>query len=126
MPGLIESFALGWVNARERHAGETAGDVASSDADSLVGELEETRQSLAELAETAEGLQARVAELEAEREASPVALLADVLRLPGVKNWLLSRHHPDRHPDANDVERRVLTETLQKIIAAYEILERGK
>jgi hypothetical protein len=63
---------------------------------------------------------------ETESGAAALATLADVLALPGVKTLLLSRYGLQKHPDANESERRRLTETLDKINAAYKIVERGK
>jgi hypothetical protein len=114
---IFEDWRQGWAQGRSSQA-----DPAPRGA----GGDEDQDNALAELTDLAEQLQARVDELEAERDASPAELFASVLRLPGVKTWLLSRFHPDKHPDANETERRVLTDTLQKINAAYEILERGK
>jgi hypothetical protein len=117
MLGVIEGLRRGWAHGR---AAPDASAPAAGSAD-----YAPEQQTLAEVVALAEALQARVDELEAEREASPAALFAEALRLPGVKTWLLSRFHPDKHPDANEAERGVLTASLQKINAAYETLERG-
>jgi hypothetical protein len=79
----------------------------------------------------AESLQARIAELEAAAAQTgngdaTVAPLIAVLDLPGVKTWLLSRFNPAKHPDATELERRLLARNQQKISAAYEIVERHK
>jgi hypothetical protein len=57
--------------------------------------------------------------------AAPEAVLRELLRLPGLKLWLLSRFHPDMHPDANEADRQVLAGTVHMINAAYEFIERG-
>jgi hypothetical protein len=75
---------------------------------------EENRQLIDELRATVEGLQAKA------------EVLADALRLPGVKLWLLAKFHPDKHPQANEAERAVHTQNFQKVNAAYEMIERGQ
>jgi hypothetical protein len=79
---------------------------------------------VAEVVALAEALQARVDELEAER--GDAGVIADVLRLPGVKIWLLARFHPDKHPHANEAERELHAQNFQKIKAVYEIVERDQ
>jgi len=80
--------------------------------------------ALAEVTALADQQQARIDELEGELASSPAALYAAVLHLPGIKTWLVSRFHPDKHPDANAAEREFLTACLQKVNAAYEAMER--
>jgi hypothetical protein len=89
------------------------------------------KPSYGELMARAESLQARIAELEAAAAQTgngdaTVAPLIAVLDLPGVKTWLLSRFNPAKHPDATELERRLLARNQQKISAAYEIVERHK
>ena len=57
---------------------------------------------MGELAETVELLQARVVELIGGAEP-----MAKVLRLPGVKTWLLQRFHPDKYPEADERQSEV-------------------
>ena len=78
-------------------------------------------ETLAETAELAEKLNARVDELETELAEN--AVFSEVLLLPGVKRWLAGRFHPDK-PGLNDGERKAFTETMQKINTAYEALEK--
>jgi hypothetical protein len=54
--------------------------------------------ALAGVVALAEALKARVDELEADR--ANAGMVADVLRLPGVKTWLVSGFHPGKRPDA--------------------------
>jgi hypothetical protein len=113
---MFEDFRRGWTDGRSgevnpaRRPQSPAGDGAKED------------NSLAEITALAEQLQARVDELEA--GGAEVTVLAGVLRLPGVKTWLLSRFHPDKHTDANETERKALTDASQMINAAYEFVER--
>jgi hypothetical protein len=88
------------------------------------GEAVEEVTALMEVTILAEQLQARVDELEAERAA--ITDLTGVLRLPGVKTWLQKRFHPDKNPDANETERKALTEAAQMINAAYKCVERDQ
>jgi hypothetical protein len=114
LAGVIEAFARGWVRARDMDAAGSAGDNAdgaAADTDAMAEELEEYRRVLAELTETVDALKARV------------NLCFAVLRLPGVKLWLINRFHPDKHPNANETESAALNETLQTINAAYDALE---
>ena len=81
------------------------------------------KESLAEVSALAEQYELRVKELEAELAASPAAIYAEVLRLPGVKVWLTKRFHPDK-PDVKDGEREWLTVRMQTVNAAYAALEK--
>jgi hypothetical protein len=122
MTGLFDDFKRGFSQARadtarpSRH--EPAVEPATAPADGAA-----EKESFAETAALAEQLSARVNELEAELEASPAAIYAEVLRLPGVKRWLSTQFHPDK-PDVNDGERQWLTERMQKVNAAYAALEK--
>jgi hypothetical protein len=87
-------------------AGETA---------AMEAEIAGLRALLAELGQLAE---ARIAELEHSADC-----LAEVLRAPGVRKMLLG-FHPDRHPQADENQRRALTETIAKINAAYDLIDR--
>jgi hypothetical protein len=77
-------------------------------------ELAETKQLLAEMADYAEKMEARVIELIASSEP-----MARVLLLPGVKTYLLQRFHPDKYPDADAKQRELLTNALKTINTAY-------
>jgi hypothetical protein len=77
-------------------------------------ELLEIKRLLAEMADYAELMEARVIELIAGAEPMAKALL-----LPGVKTFLLQRFHPDKYPDAGEKERELLTNALKTINAAY-------
>jgi hypothetical protein len=79
-------------------------------------ELADKKRLLAEFADYTEQLQNRVVELIAGAEP-----MAKVLRLPGVKAFLLQRFHPDKHPDADDRRRELLTEALKTINTAYAL-----
>jgi hypothetical protein len=50
---------------------------------------------------------------------------AEVLCLPGVEKGLRNRFHPDKHPQADEAERRALTEATQKINAVYSAIKRN-
>lgn len=49
--------------------------------------------------------------------------LIEVLKLPGVRKWLLEKFHPDRYPDANPVQRDALERAAGVINAAYDIVK---
>jgi hypothetical protein len=76
--------------------------------------LEEALRIMAGLKEYAEQMEDRVTQLLA--GAQP---MARVLLLPGVKSFLLHRFHPDKHPDANEQQKQMLTEAMQMITAIY-------
>jgi hypothetical protein len=114
MLAIFEGFRAG-----RAHAGEEYRD-APRGSNEAPGDAAETKIMLAKVTAMAEAL------LEAERDASPLKQLIAVLALPGVKTWLLAKFHPDKHADANDAERELHTQNVQKINAAYEIVERGK
>ena len=106
---FVEEFRRGWTDGRTRQVDPARlPDGAGSD----------QGKTLAEVSALADQLNARVIELEAQ-----IAACTGVLRLPGVKTWLLSRFHPDKHPDANEEERRAFQESAQMINAAYEVAE---
>jgi hypothetical protein len=109
---FVEELRRGWTDGRAGQA-DTARLPDDADSDS------DQQNTVAEVSALAEQLNARVIELEAE-----VAALTGVLRLPGVKTWLLSRFHPDKHPNANAEERRAFEECAQMINVAYEVVER--
>jgi hypothetical protein len=77
----------------------------------------------AETALLLEQLIERVTELEAMLTSSPAALFGEVLLLPGVKHLLARCFYPDK-PGLNKAERRAFTEARQKILAAYDRLEK--
>lgn len=88
----------------------------------LEGELRQCAQELAELAEYAEQMRDRIAELESLPPESET--FAAVLRLRGVEKWLRAKFHPDKHPDADEEARQAYTEATQHINAAYSALKR--
>jgi hypothetical protein len=92
------------------------------DTAAMAVEIESLRALIGELGEAAE---TRVAELQALlTETTHCAdCLAEVLRAPGVRKMLLS-FHPDRHPEADENQRRALTETAAKINAAFDLIDR--
>jgi hypothetical protein len=83
----------------------------------LEAEHEESKRLIAELAETVELLDRRVIELI--KGAEP---MANVLRIPGVRTFLLQHCHPDRHPNASAEEREVWTEAMKAINLVYAFL----
>jgi hypothetical protein len=116
---FVEEFRRGWTDGRTGHA----------DAARLPdGSGSDQEKTFAEVSALADQLNARVLELEAEvaeinELRAEITACTGVLRLPGVKTWLLSRFHPDKHPDANEEERRAFQESAQMINAAYEVAE---
>jgi hypothetical protein len=72
------------------------------------------------LKEYAEQMQAQLEEL-----AAGIEPMGKVLMLPGVKTFLLQRFHPDKHPEADEQQRRAFTEAMQAISAAYAIIAKG-
>jgi hypothetical protein len=126
MLGMVEGFLRGWASARATEGTPTEQPQAAAGEPILepngAGETVEEVTALMEVTILAEQLQARVDELEA--ECAAITNLAGVLRLPGVRTWLLRTFHPDRNPDANEAERKALTDASQMIIAAYKFVER--
>jgi hypothetical protein len=118
MSVVFEDFRRGWARGRAMQPG------ADELPQSSVGNSNKEIKSLAEVTALADQLEARNRELEAELAASPAALFAEVLRLSGVRQWLASRFHPDKHRDANETEREWLTAATQKVNAAYAALEK--
>jgi hypothetical protein len=112
------------ARGRRRPAGEADIDLPRSDDGSLEeafraleSEHDESKRLVGELVETVELLQGRIIELIAGAEP-----MANVLRLRGVKNFLLLSFHPDRHPNASEQERKVFEEAMQTINAAYAVI----
>jgi hypothetical protein len=99
---------------------------AAAGESAMAAEIAGLRALLAELREVAEGAVARNVELETMlTETTHCAdRLAEVLRLPGVRKTLLG-FHPDRHPEADENQRRALTEAVAKINAAYDLIDRA-
>jgi hypothetical protein len=93
-------------------ADQSAADVAALQ--ERENELTETVRLVAELKDYAEQLENRVAELIAGAEP-----MAKVLRLPGVKTFLLTKFHPDKYPEADERQCALLTEAIKTINAAY-------
>jgi hypothetical protein len=121
MVNIVESFRRGRARARA----ELPPALPRRNALPREGEMPaEAQKSFAEVSALADQQNARIIELEAELAASPAAIFAEVLRLPGVRTFLVARFHPDKHRDTNEVERAQLTGQLQKINAAYEALEK--
>ncbi len=97
-------------------------------------ECDVKKEALDELVPLVEQLQARNAELEAMPDAGGPC--ADVLRLPAistktvkvpsVKNLLLDRFHPEKHPKADDDAKQALKDATLKINAAYDAIKRGR
>jgi len=87
----------------------------------LEAERDAAKKLLADVTASAEQLQKRIAELETEP-----GVFAEVLLLPGVRKVLLKLFHPDTHPDADEDQRRVLTEGSGKVNAAYALIDKGK
>jgi len=116
---FVEEFRRGWTDGRTGQVDpERLSDGAGSD----------QGKTLAEVSALADQLNARVIELEAEvaqidELRGQITVLTAVLRLPGVKIWLLSRFHPDKHPDLNGEARKAYEESTQTINAAYEVVE---
>jgi hypothetical protein len=116
------------ARGRRRPAVEADTDPSQSDDGSfeeafraLEAEHEETKQLVGELAETVELLQARVVELIGAAEP-----MAKVLRLPGVKTWLLQRFHPDKYPEADERQSELLNDAIKAINAAYAVIEKER
>lgn len=82
--------------------------------------LEEALRVVVELKKYAEQLQEQMAQLTA-----GVEPMAKVLMLPGVKTFLLQRFHPDKYPDADEEQRRLITEAMQAITVAYAAVAKG-
>lgn len=76
--------------------------------------LEEALRIMAGLKEYAEQMEDRVTQLLA-----GIQPMARVLLLPGVKSFLLHRFHPDKHPDASEQQKQMLTEAMQMVTAVY-------
>ena len=83
-------------------------------------ELDDAFRLLAEMKEFIELQSNRVIEL-----IGAVEPMASVLRLPGVKTYLLQHFHPDVHPNASAAEREVCTEAMKAINAAYAVIAKG-
>jgi len=49
--------------------------------------------------------------------------MAKALRLPGVKEFLVKKFHPDKYPDADERQRALLTEAIKIINAAYALAD---
>jgi hypothetical protein len=47
----------------------------------------------------------------------------EVLKLPGVRKWLLEKFHPDRYPDANEAQKEALANAAALINAAYDVVK---
>jgi hypothetical protein len=82
------------------------------------GELTENKRLLAEMADYAEKMEARVVEVIAGAEP-----MARTLRLPGVKTFLFNKFHPDKHPDADARQLALLNEAVKTISAAYALAD---
>lgn len=80
-------------------------------------ELDDALRLLGEFKEYVEQQQDRLIEV-----IGAVEPMAKVLRLPGVKTFLLQRFHPDTHPNASAAESEVFTEAMKAINVAYAII----
>lgn len=91
-----------------------------------VGQEESLRALLGETAEIAEQSLARNAELETELTASRefADALAEAMQSPGMKRLLAKQYSPDAHAKATEGEKAELTACMQKINAAYDLIER--
>lgn len=107
-----------WDETSPGDAGENSGGGAEAQAAMQDGELAEAKRLLAEMTDYAEQLEARVVELIAGAEP-----MAKVLRLPGVKTYLLTKFHPDKYPDADEQQRALLIEAITTINAAYALAD---
>jgi len=141
MSGFWDNFRQGRNQARAALgrpplAGSDAGELAKDDAvvdtseapernelqaalEHRKAELEEATRVIGELRDYAEKLQHRVVALIAGNEP-----MAKVLRLPGVKTWLLQRFHPDKWPDADERQKALLNDAMQAIAAAYATVKK--
>jgi hypothetical protein len=115
----FDDFVQGY-NAARTETGKQAGRQEPAAPEPVANGAAEN-ETLAETAELAEKLNARVYELET--ELAGTAVFGEVLLLPGVKRWLAGRFHPDK-PGLNDGERKAFTEAMQKINSAYDALEK--
>jgi hypothetical protein len=128
MTGFLDGFRRGFEAARAATA-KPGAPIERDEDEPADGASDDDRKTVAEVAELAEKLQARVDELEAESAQidelrAQIKVFTGVLKLPGVKTWVRSRFHPDSHPGANEEERRAFKESAQIINAAYEFVER--
>jgi len=116
-PAVVEHVVEDWVDAPEPAAPV---DDAGDDWPTRVAEL----QAALDLRSAAmAAMMAHITELE---NAPASEAFEAVLRLPGVEKWLRDRFHPDKHPKADEAERRLLNEATQKVNAAYAELKRKK
>jgi hypothetical protein len=113
--GLGEDAPPSWEETPDAAGGEeTRGADLQAALQQREAELDEARRIIRELKDYAEQLQNRVVELIAGNEP-----MAKVLRLPGVKTWLLQRFHPDKFPDADERQNALLNDAMKAITAAY-------
>lgn len=117
--GLPPMDGAGPVEWAEDNAGD--GESEQPDAEGLQAaleqrdaELDEAKRLVGELKDYIERQQDRVVELIAGNEP-----MAKVLRLPGVRTWLLQRFHPDKWPDADERQKALLNDAMKAITAAY-------
>jgi hypothetical protein len=127
MADVFDSFRRGFAQARADTARPSRREPAALETATATGAngagVSSEQKSLAEVTALAEQYEMRVNELEAELAASPAEIYAEVLRLPGVRQLLKSRFHPDKL-DINDGERQWMTERMQKVNAAYAALDK--
>ena len=116
-PALVENVVEDWTHAP---APAVPVDDAGEDWPARAAELQ---AALDERGSVMAAMMAHINELES---APASEVLEAVLRLPGVEKWLRDRFHPDKHPKADDAERRLLNEATQKVNAAYAELKRKK
>jgi polyhydroxyalkanoate synthesis regulator phasin len=86
---------------------------AENDIRRLTDELNQHKALLREAADEVERLEQRLRALNA---------VSGLLKARGVKALLLAHWHPDKHPDADAELRRKLTQMMQTINDAYEVI----
>jgi hypothetical protein len=94
-----------------------------SDLRAREAERDEYKGLLSELADAVDQHRARIAELEMALAATEP--FASVLQLPGVETWLRTRFHPDKYPDADPEQQRLLNEATKTINAAYTLIRQA-
>ena len=134
MRGVFDGFWRGWnqgaiefghkAGIRPRGSADDVGKVGDK-SDGMPSEEYEKDLLILELSSQIEALQAEIGNLMASKVtgSGDVETLADVFRLPGFKKLLLDRYHEDSNPKATAAEKKALTNAMQKINAAYEVVE---
>jgi hypothetical protein len=60
-----------------------------------------------------------------ERQVETLQPIATLLQIQGLKAVLLNHFHPDKHPQADERQRKNFNEVLKVINEAYAMVERG-